>query len=307
MELTQLNYFRCVAAMQNMTKASEMLHVTQPTLSKAIYSLESELNVKLFDREGKSLKLNDYGMMVLEYANDVLGKADDLITAINDKLNQGAGQINISFSFYDNAPSQFMEFISGYMDRYPDIRVRKMQQSVPNMLSTIQTGYLDLGFTLFAPNMSGIGFEKLFTERFGFMVLKDSELASRDGVYIEELKDEKFISLSSNYDYSDPLYRFSDEAGFKPNVIYHGTEVDYSIELVTRGRGILLLPKSVFDKECRYNGVDSDILKFVPLLNETMYATPCIIFSEGRYLSTAARLFKDEIVAFFSEYHHRES
>jgi len=72
MELTQLRYFQVVAATQNITRAAEQLHISQPTLSKVIMRLEEDLGVKLFDRRASKLELNKYGRAFLEYAKQAL-------------------------------------------------------------------------------------------------------------------------------------------------------------------------------------------------------------------------------------------
>lgn len=64
MEIRTLRYFLAVARDENMTRAAESLHVTQPTLSKAIKSLEEELGQKLFTRQSFSIKLTDEGFLL---------------------------------------------------------------------------------------------------------------------------------------------------------------------------------------------------------------------------------------------------
>ncbi len=71
MELSQLAYFRAVARTEHFTRAAEELHITQPSLSKAIANLEGELGVPLFDREGKRVRLNPYGAAFLERVEQI--------------------------------------------------------------------------------------------------------------------------------------------------------------------------------------------------------------------------------------------
>ena len=62
MEITHLRYFKKTAELEHITKAAQELHVAQPSLSRTISMLEDELKVKLFNRKGKSIELNEYGM-----------------------------------------------------------------------------------------------------------------------------------------------------------------------------------------------------------------------------------------------------
>ena len=78
MEIRTLRYFLAVAREENMTRAAEMLHVTQPTLSKALKSLEEELDKKLFIRQSFSICLTDEGMLLRERAEDLVSMADKI-------------------------------------------------------------------------------------------------------------------------------------------------------------------------------------------------------------------------------------
>ena len=78
MEIRTLRYFLAVAREENMTRAAEQLHVTQPTLSKALRSLEEELGKKLFTRHSFSIRLTDEGVLLRERAEDLVTMADKI-------------------------------------------------------------------------------------------------------------------------------------------------------------------------------------------------------------------------------------
>lgn len=78
MEIRTLRYFLAVAREENMTKAAELLHVTQPTLSKALRSIEDELGKKLFERHSFSISLTDEGMLLRDRAEDLVTMADKI-------------------------------------------------------------------------------------------------------------------------------------------------------------------------------------------------------------------------------------
>ncbi len=72
MELRVLNYFLMVAREENITKAAQLLHVTQPTLSRQLMQLEEELGVKLFNRSNHSIVLTDEGMLLKRRAQELV-------------------------------------------------------------------------------------------------------------------------------------------------------------------------------------------------------------------------------------------
>ena len=72
MEIRTLRYFLAVAREENMTRAAQSLHVTQPTLSKALRSLEEELGKKLFTRQSFSIRLTEEGVLLRDRAEDLI-------------------------------------------------------------------------------------------------------------------------------------------------------------------------------------------------------------------------------------------
>ena len=78
MEIRTLRYFLAVAREENMTRAAKLLHVTQPTLSKALKSLEDELGKKLFTRRSFSISLTEEGVLLRNRAEDLVSMADKI-------------------------------------------------------------------------------------------------------------------------------------------------------------------------------------------------------------------------------------
>ena len=78
MDIRSLRYFLAVAREENMTRAAELLHVTQPTLSKTLKSLEEEFGKKLFTRRSFSIRLTDEGMLLRDRAEDLVAMADKI-------------------------------------------------------------------------------------------------------------------------------------------------------------------------------------------------------------------------------------
>ena len=76
MNLYHLRYFVTLAHMEHYTRAADLLAITQPSLSHAISSLESELGVKLFKKNGRNVTLTKYGKSFLTDAEDILQKLD---------------------------------------------------------------------------------------------------------------------------------------------------------------------------------------------------------------------------------------
>ena len=96
MNLQQLEYFKIIAETKNFTTASDILSVTQPALSKAISKLEEELDVKLFQREGRNIKITEFGDVFLKYAKGALSEVEKGKLKLKEMKNKSDMIISIS-------------------------------------------------------------------------------------------------------------------------------------------------------------------------------------------------------------------
>ncbi|MBO1511528.1 LysR family transcriptional regulator [Metabacillus bambusae] len=95
-DIQQLRHFKVIAELEHMTRASERLLVAQPALSKTIRLLEEEFQVKLFDRLGKNIHLNENGRILLKYTNQIMDNLDDAKKEILEYNNQQNNVVTIT-------------------------------------------------------------------------------------------------------------------------------------------------------------------------------------------------------------------
>lgn len=92
MDIRQIEYFAEVAKQLNFTKAASTLHISQPSLSKTIKSLEAELGAALFYRKAKQLELTDAGQAFLINAKHVMDAFENLTSELIDVINLKKGK-----------------------------------------------------------------------------------------------------------------------------------------------------------------------------------------------------------------------
>lgn len=127
MELRTMRYFLAVAREENMTRAAQLLHVTQPTLSKQLKALEDELGKKLFLRHSFSIQLTEEGILLRKRAEDLINMADK-ITAEFLALDDIVGG-DIYFGLAES-----------YQIRYLAAEIKTFKNSYPNLHYHITSG-----------------------------------------------------------------------------------------------------------------------------------------------------------------------
>ena len=187
MEIRTLRYFLAVAREENMSRAAEQLHVTQPTLSKAMKALEDELGKKLFTRHSFSIALTEEGVLLRDRAEDLVSMADKIEREFLSLDDITGGDI-------------YFGLAESFQIRYLAREIRTLRKACPNLRYHITSGdteqiteKLDKGLLDFAVICETPDERKyryvLFPESdyFGAVVPAGSELARKDRVTAEDL------------------------------------------------------------------------------------------------------------------------
>lgn len=133
--------FKIVADEENLTKASEILHISQPAVTKHIKNLESELNVKLFKRSKYGMLLNENGKKLylqIKDSIDVLEKSEDIFN-IHKEINLGV-HVNMPNKIYSSAILKFYESNQNSI-------INIHQEAAGNMFSMLENQKIDLAFS----------------------------------------------------------------------------------------------------------------------------------------------------------------
>lgn len=234
MELQQLKYFCTIAECENLTKAAQKLHVSQPSLSRSLHALEDELGTTLFDRVGRNIVLNNAGRVALNRILAVLDSAESVKREVDEFVHDKNHTVNV----YAPVPMGYTdEIITEFKEQYPDIHLR-VGSKPSNLLESIQPD-----ITFFAspivhrePNYLMLGEEDIV-----LAVSKKNPLANRSSVALSSLSNEHFISVLGSR-YSEIVSHMFLEAGFRPNVIIEDQEADRMMGYVARDMGVTLAP-----------------------------------------------------------------
>ena len=187
MEIRTLRYFLAVAREENMTRAAEVLHVTQPTLSKALKALEDELGKKLFTRHSFSIKLTDEGMLLRNRAEDLVSMADRIereFVSLDD-ITGGELYFGLAESFQI---SYLAREIHAFKQAYPGLRYHITSGDTEQVMEKLDKGLLD--FAVLAEIPDAAGYESLVfpeSEEWGVLMPEDDALAAKEAVRVDDL------------------------------------------------------------------------------------------------------------------------
>ena len=144
MELRVLNYFLAIAREENFTRAAEQLHVTQPTLSRQIADLETELGVKLFVRSNHNITLTEDGMLLKRRAQEILSLADRTKRDFLHKAEKLEGTITIGSGEFLST-DVLADCVAAFREKYPLVRYELFSGNADNIKDGIERGLPDIG------------------------------------------------------------------------------------------------------------------------------------------------------------------
>ena len=248
MELRHLRYFVVVAEEQNVTRAAERLHVSQPPLSRQIRDLEEELGVELFRRTAKSLALTEAGKLFLIETRAVLLRVDQAVDAVRALSARHRGTLRVGY-----APSLTVRLLPKalmlFERNFPGVRVALHDLSTEESLAWLASGKIDLSLSV-RPDPArrrGLTFEKLTVQETRCAVPTTHPLARKNSVSLHDLKGERFIIYSrDDYpEYYEHLKQIFRPLGSEPRVGEEYDGVTGVIAAVEAGQGIALVSESL--------------------------------------------------------------
>lgn len=286
MEIRVLRYFLEIARAGNMTRAAEMLHVSQPTLSKQIKDLEQELGKKLFIRKSTSLSLTDEGMLLRKRAEDILDMVDkttDEFKAL-DELTGGEVHIGCAESYQIKYLAQA---IHSFKKKYPLFRYHLTSGNTEQVTERLDRGLIDFAVIVEPPNLSRYNYLELpETDIWGLIMKNDDPLARKNTICFEDLADLDLICSEQGMKFD--IARWCGEKADTLNLT--GTlNLSYNGSVfVKEGLGYML----TFDKLIKTDSESGLCFRpLEPVLETKMY----VIWKKYQVFTPIAELLLDEL------------
>lgn len=165
MNFQQLEYIVAVDAYRHFAKAAEACFVTQPTLSMMVQKLEDELGTKIFDRSRQPVVPTQVGEVLLAQARLILGQVRQLKETVNEQKNSLSGDFTMGI-IPTLAPYLVPLFVQSFLEKYPHVRLRIVENTTEIIVEKLKKGLLDAGILVTPLHLDFIKEIPVFYEAF---------------------------------------------------------------------------------------------------------------------------------------------
>lgn len=247
MQFQQLQYFVAVAEPRHFTRAAELVHVAQPSLSQQIRSLERELGADLFRRARGNITLTDAGEALLPLARRILADADTARQEVAELVQLKRGRVRLGAT-PSLCTGLLPDVLRAFHDRYPGIRLLVEESGSHDLVRELARGALDLALVVLplptpSPALTTV---EVLREDLVVVSSPDSPVPG-DGrrVRIPDLEGERLVMFRHGYDLRELTVAACRAEGFEPDFAVEGGEMDAVLGFVRAGLGVAVVPRMV--------------------------------------------------------------
>jgi len=241
MEMHQLKYFLAIADTGNFTRAAELCHVSQPSLSQQIIKLEEEVGHRLFDRMGRRVQLTDAGRLLLEHARAVITTVENATRELRETRGQGFGRLAIGV-IPTIAPFVLPQALAAFARAHPNVELIVQEDYTAHILAGLTAGELDVAIAALPIADENLVVEVLGTEPLLLVLPKGHHLAGKRRVLLRDISGEPFVLISDVHCLGEQVMSFCRGHEIEPRIVCRGAQISTVQAMVALGQGISLLP-----------------------------------------------------------------
>ncbi|WP_300273038.1 LysR family transcriptional regulator [uncultured Oscillibacter sp.] len=287
MEIRVLKYFLLVAREENITKAANLLHLTQPTLSRQLMQLEEELGVQLFRRSKHHIVLTEEGMLLRRRAEEIVALADKTRDDLQHREEQLSGTVAVGSGELQST-SFLTQLLTAFQEKNPLVSFAIYSGNSDNIKERIERGLLDVGLLQEPVDIAKYSFIRTpVREQWGVLVRDDSELAVKERVSPAELAAMPLILPERESIQHELFNRFGPYA--EGLHITATGNLLYNLASLARASGGCVLTLNL---DCNYEG-----LHFIPLA-PALESNTVLVWKKTQTFSAAAAA----MIAFSEKY-----
>ncbi len=293
MNLNQLYYFRELAHLEHYTKAAEQLSVSQPTLSHAIATMEQELGVFLFEKQGRNVVLTKYGRIYLSYVEKALKELELGKKQMEEMASSSCGRIDLAFISTVGAyfiPNLITAFLSRESNK--GITFFCSEGNTAELLENLKKEKYQMVFCSKNESDPEIEFIPVLEQQMVLIMPPNHPLAERTTIDLAETKPYPFIYCTKENGLRPMVDRMFETAGFRPQITCEVEEDNAIAGLVSANLGLAVVTDSAT--------VRNFGLKIIPLAAPNCKRRVYLASVKNRYLPPAAQQFKNYVAERYS-------
>jgi len=248
-DLASLNAFIAIAEMGSFSLAADRLHLTQPAVSKRLATLETQLNVRLFDRLGREIGLTEAGRALLPRAYQILNVLDDTRRALTNLNGNVSGRLSLATSHHiglHRLPPLLRTFTRRYPDVNLDIRFLDSEIAYEDVLH----GRAELAVITLAPQTAApVRAVKVWDDPLDFVVAPEHPLAQKSEISLADIAGYPAVFPGGNTFTHHIAHRLFEREGLTPNITMSTNYMETIKMMVSIGIAWSVLPRTMLDEQ----------------------------------------------------------
>lgn len=245
MRIEQLQYLVLVGKLKSISLAAEQTYMSQPAMSASISKLENELGISLFKRSILGVSPTVVGEDIINKAQEVLDKIDEIKQIAKMGASSDEGMISVA-SIPCMSDNILPTVLSHLKINYPKIDIALTEDESINILSKVQSGEVDLGIVILTDEIckKDIIFEELISDEFVVYVGKNSPLATKKAVSLNEVLDQPYVAYNDEFIRNNGgISSLMAKYGTPKQVIFRLNNAEITKRIVALGTAITFFPR----------------------------------------------------------------
>lgn len=287
MDIRQLQTFIVVSRLLNFRAAAEELNYSQSTVSDHIRNLEQELDVKLFERLGRKVFLNEQGKKLISSAERMIKDAEEIHKLFdNDEKVKGLLQIGAAETL---CVFWLPPLLKEYSKLYPDVQIILKMADCLEFPEMLEKNIIDVAFGLHDESgQKHLSQIDIFQDSAIFVAAPDHPLAALNKITAYELENQSFILTEAESGYSMELKKLLRNLNVKVNTIMEFSSLEAIKQFIKNGLGITLLPSIVV-----HNEIQRGELVMLPVEIDPILIHAKMIYHREKWMSEPLAALKD--------------
>lgn len=187
MDVRVLRYFLTVAKVGNITNAAEILHITQPTLSRQLMDLEEELGTSLFTRGKRQITLTDSGLLFQQRAKEIVSLLEKTERDLAEQKDLVGGVVSIG-CVESTVSRALPELLEEFSNRHPKVQYELYSADGDDIREKLDRGNIDIGILLEPIEAAKYDYIRLpYQEQWGILMRRDDPLAQKTSIGIQDI------------------------------------------------------------------------------------------------------------------------